>query len=219
MPLCDVVVVGSYPPLPGPATEATVSAVKRAWDGGSSVGTASYRTGAAAMAVPVAGPWAGWRLEQVRRHFGGPADLVLTVQRGVPFSDRRVRAQLATAVGLAVALRRFRRVTLIVAEDPQVMPALLRVVVYSARRCTVTSEAAAGSLVQRYGLRPGMVAVQESDGYPRVSPEIDLDQAGLYRPGSVAGLTVVELPNTTVAQRVRRVPGATARLLRSLQGR
>jgi len=220
MPVCDVVVVGSYPPLPGPATEATLSAVRRAWDSGSTVGMASYRTGAASVRVPVAGPLAGWRLEQVRRHFGRPAQLVLTVQRGVPFCDDRLWPQLATAAGLAVAIRRFRQATVIVAEDPGIMPACLRAVVFSSRQCTVTTDADARSLIARYGLRPGAVAVTEMEPYPPRPEGVAPEDAGLYRPGAVAGLTVVELPTTTFTQRTRgRALRARARLLRQLLGR
>jgi len=220
VPVCDVVVVGSYPPVPGPATEATLSAVRRAWDSGSTVGMASYRTGAAPVRVPVAGPLAGWRLEQVRRHFGGPAQLVLTIQRGVPFSDDRLWPQLATAAGLAVAVRRFRRATVIVAEDPRIMPACLRAVVYSCRQCTVATDADASSLVARYRLRPGAVAVTEVEPYPPMPPGVPPEDAGLYRPGAGPGLTVVELPTTTLAQRARaRAHRAGAGLVQRLLGR
>ena len=170
MPVCDVVVVGSYPPVPGPATEATLSAVRRAWESGSTVGMASYRTGAAAVRVPVAGPLAGWRLEQVRRHFGQPAHLVLTIQRGVPFSDDRWWPQLATAAGLALAIRRFRQATVIVAEDPGIARACLRAVVYSSGQCTVATDADARSLAARYGLRPGAGAVTDVEPYPPPAP-------------------------------------------------
>jgi hypothetical protein len=181
---------------------------------------ASYRTGAASVRVPVAGPLAGWRLEQVRRHFGLPAQLVLTVQRGVPFCDDRLWPQLATAAGLAVAIRRFRQATVIVAEDPGIMPACLRAVVYSSRHCTVATDADAGSLVARYGLRPGAVAVTEVEPYPPMPQGVAPEDAGLYRPGAGAGLTVVELPATTLAQRVQaRAVRARAGLVRRLLGR
>jgi hypothetical protein len=181
---------------------------------------ASYRTGAAHERVPVAGPLAGWRLEQVRRHFGSPAQLVLTVQRGVPFCDDRLWPQLATAVGLAVAIRRFSRATVIVAEDPHVLPACLRAVVYSSRHCTVTTDADASSLVERYGLRPGAVAVAEAEPYPPVPRGTAPEDAGLYRPGAGLGLTVVELPGTTLSQRVRaRARRPRAGLVRRLLGR
>ncbi len=220
MPVCDVVVVGSYPPVPGPATEATLSAVRRAWDSGSTVGMASYRTGAADVRVPVAGPLAGWRLEQVRRHFGRPAHLVLTVQRGVPFSDCRLWPQLATAAGLALAIRRFRQTTVIVAEDPGVARACLRAVVYSSGQCTVATDADASALVARYGLRPGAVAVTDVEPYPSLPPGVVPEDAGLYRPGAAAGLTVVELPASTLAQRARaRASRSRARLVRRLLGR
>jgi hypothetical protein len=181
---------------------------------------ASYRTGAATVRVPVAGPLAGWRLEQVRKHFGQPAQLVLTVQRGVPFSDGRLWPQLATAAGLAIAIRRFRRATVIMAEDPGIMPACLRAVVYSAGQCTVAGDADAGSLVARYGLRPGAVVVTEVEPYPPMPPGVAPEGTGLFRPGAGAGLTVVELPAATLAQRLRgRARQARARLVRRLLGR
>jgi hypothetical protein len=163
---------------------------------------------------------AGWRLEQVRRHFGGPAQVVLTIQQGVPFCDDGRWQQLATAAGLAVALRRFRRATVLVAEDPQVMPACLKAVVYSSRHCSVTTDAGANSLVQRYGLRPGAVSVVEAEPYPPVPQGTEPEDAGLYRPGGGAGLMVVELPGTTLAQRARaRARRAKSGLVRRLLGR
>ena len=117
MPACDVVVVGSYPPLPGPATAAALGAVRRAWDAGFSVRVVSYRSGAASLTVPIVGPLAGRRLEQVRQHLGRPPRLVLGLQPGVPFSSPSSAHQLATAAGLAVAMRRFDHVTVLVTGD------------------------------------------------------------------------------------------------------
>jgi len=214
-----VVVVGSYPPLPGRATAATLAAVRRAWDAGSEVRVASYRTGAAQISVPVAGPLAGWRLEQVRRHFGGPAELVLGVQRGVPFSDGRPLEQMATAVGLLVAMRRFRRATVLIGEDPEVMPACLRVLAPAVDHFSVATEEDARSLVERYSLPPASVAVEEVEPYPLFPDDVEPETTGLFRPGAGARLTVVQLPTTTVADRARaRARSKTSLVTRRLRG-
>src|SRR5580658_10204128 len=150
MAVCDVVIVGSYPPMPGPATAATLAAVRRAWDEGASVRVVSYRTGAADISVPVAGPLAGWRLEQVRRHYAGPDQVVLVVQTGVPFSDLRPSQQVATAAGLALALRRFSRATLIVGEDPGLNPICFRALAAAVDEVVVATESSADQLSARY---------------------------------------------------------------------
>jgi hypothetical protein len=210
--VCGVVVVGSYPPLPGPATAATLAAVRRAWEAGSDVRVVSYRTGAAEISVPVSGPLAGWRLEHVRKHFDNPPEVVLGLQRGVPFSDPRPSQQMATAVGLATAMRRFRRATLLVGEDPEIMPACLRILAGAVDRFIVATPEEADGLVKRYRLKPAAIAVETVEPYPVFPGGVEPGDAGLYRPGGSAGLTVVQLPTTTVADRAR----ARARSQRSL---
>lgn len=201
--------------MPGPATAATIGAVRRAWDAGEEVRVVSYRTGAAPLAVPVTGPLAGWRLEQVRRYLGNPAQVVLVLQSGVPFSSLGPLQQLATALGLAVAVRRFRRATLLVGEDPGVSPVCMKALVIAVGQVSVATSAEADRLVERYGLRPGSVTVEEVDPYPMLPKGADPQTEGLYGPGSGGGLTVVELPTTTLAQRAR----ARLRLRKSLMAR
>jgi hypothetical protein len=201
--VCDVVVIGSYPPLPGPATAATLAAVRRAWDAGLDVRVVSYRTGAADIAVPVVGPLAGRRVDQIRQLFANPAEVVLGLQRGVPFADPRPSQQMATAVGLAAALRRFRRATLLVGEDPEVMPACFRILASAVERFVVASPDDASGLAKQYRLKPAMVVVEAVEPYPRFPDGVDTATAGLYAPGAGTGLTVVQLPATTLADRAR----------------
>ncbi|HTW07253.1 MAG TPA: hypothetical protein VME46_07075 [Acidimicrobiales bacterium] len=204
--------------MPGPATAATLAAVRRAWDEGAEVRVVSYRTGAADIAVPVAGPLAGWRVEQVRRHYQGPAKAVLVVQEGVPFSDLRPAAQMATAVGLAAALRRFSRSVLVVGEDPAVLPACFRLLARGAREVVAGSEREAALLRDRYGW--GTVAVEEVDAYPLLASGVELSAGGLYRPRSSRGLTIVEMPTTTLSDRARaRARSSRSALERRLRGR
>jgi len=207
--------------MPGPATEATLAAVRRAWDQGSTVRVVSYRSGAADIAVPVAGPLAGWRLEQVRRHYGSPAHVVLVVQRGAPFSELEPAKQMATAAGLVVALRRFERATLVVGEDPGTMRACLKAIAKVADCVVVAAGEAGGAVQKRYKLSPGAVCVEEVEPYPAFPVGVEAEAAGLYRPEVRRGLSVVDLPSTTLAQRARvRVRGRVPKsmLARRLRG-
>ena len=216
--MCDVVVVGSYPPLPGPATAATLAAVRRAWDEGYSVRVVSYRTGAADLAVPVAGALAGRRLLQVRRHYGGPPAVVLVVQKGAPFTDLRGPQQLATATGLAMAMRRFRRATLVVGEDPEVMAPCMWALTIAASECVVGSEDAARRLHERYKVPLAAISVEETEPYPPLAPGIEPSTTGLYSPAAARGVAVVQMPAATLAERARsRAQFARARLLGRLR--
>ena len=196
-------VVGSYPPLPGPATAATLAAVRRAWDDGRSVRVVSYRTGAADLAVPVAGPLAGRRLQQVHRHYGGPPAVVLVVQEGAPFTDLRGPQQLATAAGLALALRSFRRATLVIGEDPGVMAPSMWVLFAAARQCVVSSEEAARQFHQRYRVPFSAISVEEGERYPPLAPGVEASTTGLYDPGDARGVAVVGAPAGTLTERLR----------------
>jgi hypothetical protein len=217
--VCDVVIIGSYPPLPGPATAATLAAVQRAWEAGLDVRVVSYRTGAAEIAVPVAGPLAGWRLEHVRNYFGNPPEVVVGLQRGVPFSELGRSQQFSTATGLAIGLRRFRRATLLVGEDPEISPACFRILASAVDRLVLATTGEADRLTQRYRLKPAMVAVEPVEPYPRLPDDVEAVDAGLYQPGAGAGLTVVQLPATTVADRVRsRARSRESQILRRLRG-
>jgi hypothetical protein len=106
-----VLIVGSYPPIPVAGAPATVREVRRAWAAGDEVTVVSPRISAAHLAVPVFGPLAGRRLDNVRRHTGAHR-LVLVVEPGFPFPGSPV-LQAATAAALVVALRRFEHVRLV----------------------------------------------------------------------------------------------------------
>jgi hypothetical protein len=215
----DVVIIGSYPPMPGPATAATLGAVRRAWSSGWSVRVVSYRTGAADISVPVAGPLAGWRVEQIRRHFGGRSHLVLIVQSGAPFSDLGLPQQAATASGLAIAARRFESFTLVVGEDPDISPVCFRALARWCDECIAATDESARALEGRYRLAPKSVTVQEVEPFPSYPAGVEDVDCGLYRPGAIRALTVVELPTTTLAQRVRaRARAPKSMLLRRLRG-
>lgn len=209
--------------MPGPGTAATLGAVRRAWQDGQSVAMVSYRTGAAPLVVPVAGPLAGWRLEQVRKHFGGPARVCLSVQRGVPFSDPRPWARWATAAGLALALRRFGQATVVMGEDPGAGRLGMMLLSRAGARFSTPDADLARRLTHRYGVPARAVEVEEVAGYPAIGcdrrePGGGVD-GGLFAPGAGEQLVYVDLPTTTIKQRLgarlhRSLPGPARRLLR-----
>lgn len=109
-------VAGSYPPVPGAAAAATLSAVRRAWDAGAEAVVASPRPSAARYLLVAAGSL-GRQLRAIarREHCDG---LVLCVEPGWPLrgtpGQRRRGASL-----LASALRRFRHVEVVVTGTPR----------------------------------------------------------------------------------------------------
>ena len=219
MAVCDVVVVGSYPPAPGPATTAPLTAVRRAWDAGSTVRVVSYRPGASDQVVPVAGPLAGRRLEQVRRHYQEPRRLVLVLQDGAPFADRSLAAQVLTAAGLLWAFRRFGAAELVFGEDPGLLRPVVQLLVKAASRVSVASPDLGAALCTRYKLPVSCVAVDPAEAYPMVRADIDPSTWGLFRPGAQASLAIVEMPTTTVAERLRaRAVASKSLVARRLRG-
>lgn len=106
-----VLVVGSYPPIPVAGTPVTVAEVRRVWAAGDEVVVVSPRLSAAHLAVPVAGPLAGRRLDNVRRHTA-TRRLVLVVEPGFPLPTD-ARLQVPSAALLRQALRRFEHVRLV----------------------------------------------------------------------------------------------------------
>ncbi|MGC8626428.1 MAG: hypothetical protein ACP5VR_02540 [Acidimicrobiales bacterium] len=195
MPSCELMVVGSYPPVPGPATAATLGAVNRGWDRGCEVRMVGYRTGAAPLSVPIVGVLAGRRLEQARRHLGCPPQLVICLQPGVPFSDPEPAAQLATAAALALAMRRFDDVTVVVTGDLGVTKASLWLLARSVDHWSVADEAGADRLVRNYGVRRALISIDPVEPYPPVSGP------GLFEPGAHDDVVVAEVPAGSLARR------------------
>lgn len=107
-----VLIAGTYPPIPRPAAEVTVGAVLDAWAAGYEVTVVSPRLSAAHLAVPIAGPLAGRRLDNVRGHTSARR-LVLVAEPGFPVPESGRAAQMATVAGLVPAMRRFDHVTIV----------------------------------------------------------------------------------------------------------
>jgi hypothetical protein len=116
-----VLVVGSYPPVPRPGSQATLAAVRRAWADGSDVRVVSPRPSAAHLAVPVVGVLAGHRLTALRQ-LTGASTLVLVAEAGLPVSRGPRAVQELTVRGVARAFGGFDRVT-VVRAGPLGIPA------------------------------------------------------------------------------------------------
>ncbi len=107
-----LLVVGSYPPVPLAAADASVAEVRRGWDAGYQVTVVSPRLSAADLMVPVAGPLAGHRLKNVQRHTSSNR-ISLVVEPGFPVPAGPGVLQWITVLGLARALKAFDHVTLV----------------------------------------------------------------------------------------------------------
>jgi hypothetical protein len=158
-------------------------------------------------------------LEQVRRHYAGPPEVAIVLQRGAPFSDLRAPQQLATALGLALALRRFQRASVVLGEDPGIMPACLWLLAEAAGECVAESDEAAIALHEHYKVPLWRISVEETEPFPAFPEGVEPSSAGLYAPGGARGLTVVEMPAATLVQRLRaRSQHSKARVLGRLRG-
>jgi hypothetical protein len=142
-----VLVVGSYPPVPGAPAAATVAAVRRAWDDCAEVVVVSPRPSAAPFVVPVAGPALGRELAKLRLAHACP-EVVLCLEPGWPFA-RNVRAGSSadrTAGALAQALSCFERAELVVTGELGIAPDVLALLWPSVEHVTASSEEDASQL-------------------------------------------------------------------------
>lgn len=117
----QVLVVGSYAPIPVPGAAATVDEVRRVWASGAEVTVVAPRLCASHLTVPVYGLLAGRRLGNVRRVTGSDR-LVMVLEDGYPLPPRPGALQMASAAALIRALRGFRHVRLVQAGGLRLAP-------------------------------------------------------------------------------------------------
>ena len=188
-------IAGSYPPVPGPAAAATLGAVRRAWDSGEEVVTASPRPSAAAHVLPARG---------LARALGALARkydcgrLVLCVEPGWPLFGRSPERQ---ARALTRAFTHFESWELVVTGPPARLALdALGPLLGSASQVTVGSD----QLAQAFGrVTFAHVRVAEPFAAPRLGALADLDA-----PSSVSPLEPGEL---LLATRLRRMAGRAFR--------
>jgi hypothetical protein len=206
-------VVGSYPPVPGPASAATVAAVERAWAAGYEVRVMSPRPSAAARVLAFDGP--GFAAELGRRCRRGPYQrVVVCAEPGWPFPAEPglLSGPRRTARRLARALATVREAELVltgpVADMHQVVLALplLWPSVGTVSASTPALAAAAAALAPE-----ALVAVAAPS-----TRRLPLDELvggatpPLGRPGVVGPMEPGQMSQMA---RARRLAGRTARTL------
>jgi hypothetical protein len=196
-----VLVFGSYPPVPGPASAATIAAVRQAWAEGHEVRVVSPRPSAAHLSAPLVGVLAGYHLNRVRHSSGATDRLVFGMEQGVPLpvlnavhSTGDWIRQRAAVAGLIMAFSRFRHVTLIVTGDLQVSPDVLAPLLRSVDEVLVASPEAA-AFIDKCQIPPSRVRVLEAATIPPVLP----------------GITPIGPPSVGRRGRPRQVVGVVAR--------
>ncbi|MGD0809914.1 MAG: hypothetical protein ABSA91_09440 [Acidimicrobiales bacterium] len=201
-----VLVVGSYPPVPGAPAAATVAAVRRAWEAGAEVVVVSPRPSAAPFVVPLAGPAFGHELAELRL-VHGCSGLVLCLEPGWPFAANARGASFAagTARALAEAISGFERAELVITGELGVSSEVLALLWPSVGPVTASSTEAA-SLLRSRGA--GTPAVRVVDPFAGSGLRPFSDDAS--NPQPVGPLEPSEL---LVVARGRRALGLVARRL------
>jgi hypothetical protein len=153
-----VLVVGSYPPVPGAGSAATVAAVRRALADGDQVEVVSPRPSAAHRTARIKGGLAGWVIAREGRRARASA-LVLCVEPGMPIpSPKNPRRRRHQAFLLACGFRAFERVTLVIAGDTTDATAI-GVLCRFAHEVVVADQGSRLAVVQDLGLPDGVVRV------------------------------------------------------------
>jgi hypothetical protein len=117
-----ILIVGSYPPIRTGGAAAALDASRAAIASGDDPIVASPRSSAALYEVPVTGPFAGRRLDNLRR-LTGASRLVLCAEQDLPvpthfaYGALLPAVQRATLEGLGRAASAFDHVTLVIAAD------------------------------------------------------------------------------------------------------
>ncbi len=119
----QVLLVGSYPPIPVPGAAASTAEVRRAWNEGFEVTVVAPRLSASHLTVPVYGLLSGRRLANVGR-VTGAARLVLVVEDGYPLPRGPVPLQMASAELLVRAFRSFTHVRVVQVEGTRLPAAV-----------------------------------------------------------------------------------------------
>ena len=174
-----LLVVGSYPPVPGPPAAATVAAVCRGWAEGREVEVVSPRPSAAHRSARLVGVHAAKELARLRRETQA-SELVLSIEPGMPFAPgRRPFRHGVEAIALALVLGGYARVTLLLAPDVELSAGPLTVLWPRVREVVTWSEDESQLLASRLGVPAALITV---DREPRVLPVDSPGWTGLVTP-------------------------------------
>lgn len=202
-----VLVVGTFPPVGGPATDATLDVVRTVLRRGAQVRTAAVRPGGAEEVVVLAGPGGGRRLQALIARTGARR-LVLVVDRGVPVAVAGPLWRLPVAgcavgwVGVALLVRSLApstHVVLVVVEDPGVPRWVLRRLWTAADQVDVV--AGAEGLADHLGVPTAL-----RHGLERPAPAVGMVASGVTAAGP-AEVTPVAMPRYMTGVIGRRILG------------
>jgi hypothetical protein len=172
----DVLVIGSYPPVPTAGAPVTVAAALQLWREGARPHIVAPRASAAPLTVAVTGVLAGRRIDNLRR-VTGAEDLVLCAERDLPIPAGGYPAlllplvQQVTVRRVCQALDRFDHVTLIACGDHRIPAAIWARLVFAADTVIDRSDATGTAGVTTLGPpepRPAAAARRAAAFAPRI---------------------------------------------------
>jgi hypothetical protein len=210
----SVLVVGSYPPVPGAPAAATVAAVRRAWDGGAEVVVVSPRPSAAPFVVPLAGPALGRELAKLRLAHACN-EVVLCLEPGWPFagSARAGPRAAHTARAIAEALSGFEQAQIVVTGELDVSLEVLAMLWPLVGTVTASSEEAASAL--RTAAGTSLVRTVDPFAGSGLRPlDDDANEPQLVGPLEPAELLVAARGRRALGQVARRLLGRHAPAVR-----
>jgi hypothetical protein len=195
-----LLVVGSYPPVPGAAAAATVAAVCRGWDEGREVEVVSPRPSAAHRTARLRGIRAARELAQLRQH-AEAHEVVLSMERGMTFTPggNSVRHRVE-ASALARALAGYSRVTVLMTSDIDVSGEALAILWPRVDRVVTVSREERDRLTSRLRVPARLISVDPDSRFApalRWEPE---DAVTPYGP-----------PDWERSEQPRRIASLTAR--------
>lgn len=206
-------VVGSYPPVPGLASEATLAAVKRCWAAGAEVVVASPRPSAAHELVPFPGASAAARVAKLGRQHACQ-EVVVCLQPGWPFLgyDRQLRLgpwypnlRARAVMAWARCLGNFTRAELVVTGEVPLTPSLFARLWPVVDRVVASSEDNASRL---RAMGAPLVEVVVPDEVPSLFGDATQNGDRLAHLSSIGPL---EPGSLLLVARTRRLLGAVAR--------
>jgi hypothetical protein len=210
--MSKLLVVGSYPPVPGPAAAATMTAVRRGWEHGQEVEVVSPRPSAAHRSTRLVGLRAAWELHRLR-HTEQADELALCMETGMPFAARANRWRLgAQAIALAWALRGYRRVTLMTTSDFHVPGRSLAPLWRQVHEVVITSEAERGLLATRLGVPARLIRVDASQSSTEVASPLPGE---VVTPSGPREWAWAEQPRRLASLLTRRILGRHADAVRA----
>ena len=159
-----VLVVASYPPLPGAGPHAALAAVRRLYEDGYDPVVVSARPTAAHLWAPVVGLDAGGEIDRVRKVVVADR-LLLGLEAGVPFTVGASRRRQQEEVALLIrVLGRFRHISAVVTGDLGVDPASLAPLWRYVDQVVVPTSAAAAEIAERWGIDVDKISVDGRGG-------------------------------------------------------